>query len=73
MLQLRVILQKKSLPTYDSVILLFTNPGGGDKACLKTVCVCVFGGGGVVMHNPAYVYFTKGDDYLFGDAIHKIP
>ena len=52
---------KKSLPTYDSIVLLFTNPGEGEKACLKSLC------------NRTYVYFAKGDDYLFGDATHKIP
>lgn len=66
------------LPTYHRVILLFTNPGerenlfeecvfvylwGHAQSCLVRLrmCVCL------------YVYFAKGDDYLFTDATHKIP
>lgn len=66
------------LPTYHSVILLFTNPGERENLFEECVCVCV---GAhtlsclvhVRMRVCLYVYFAKGDDYLFTDATHKIP
>lgn len=49
-----------------------------EKTCLKSVFVCLWGHTQsflvrLRMRVCLYVYFAKGDDYLFTDATHKIP